>query len=225
MASAPRCRVCGYKALRYRKRAKEFVCRKCGAVVAEDQLALRASVDNASRPAKRRSSAAPSARRFGKNEAIRREVAKAVEQLDEAATQVELAASEIYDRNSPFGCLPFTLALGTGGIVGAVTARTLRWYWAGALALAGAATMLFVLMFVRTRNWYKDHPLLVELSLTNRLGLRQGSSREDLIGLSAAIVVHYLPDERSRELLDTLQAAELQAVDTLQKHKLLDENP
>jgi hypothetical protein len=224
LASSPRCRSCGFKALRYRKRAKEFVCRKCGAVVQEAELALRASVDNATRPAKQRSSAAHAARRLRQSTASHLEVAKAVEQLDEAASRVESAASEIYDRNSPFGCLPFLLALGTGAIVGAVTARTLRWYWAGALALAGTATTLFLLLFVRTRSWTREHPLLAEMSLTSRFGLRHGSSREDFVGLSSAIVMHYLPDDQSRELLDTLQAAELHAVDTLQRFGLLDDD-
>jgi ribosomal protein L37AE/L43A len=203
MAASPKCPLCGYRALRFRKRTKDFVCRKCNAVHADVIQANEPSSAGSAASIRRSAS-----RRRSRTLAERRELEQLLTEFEQAAQDVNAAAREIFDRHDPWGRLPKLLSLLTGVIVAVFVARVWRWYWAALLSLCSVALSWFLLTGVRTWTWIHEHPLLVSLLRAGHWGLRAVDRYAETIDVSKEIVQKYLPVEQSRPLLDRLHVAE-----------------
>lgn len=110
-------------------------------------------------------------------------------------------------RRDPTGCLPVVLALVAGGIIAAVTARSVRWYFVGLASIAGTAVMFLALSAFRVVGWTRQHPLLADLFKLRRRFVHDESAEFDILEASVAIVDQYLPPDESKPLLERLDAA------------------
>ncbi len=128
--------------------------------------------------------------------------------MEAACKEMDVAVARVCKLHDPLGCLPFALALATGAIVAAVSARSLRWYLALFLSFGAAAGMSVVLMIFRIVSFSRHHPLLAQM-----YKLQHSRADEDAdfnrIELSEAIVHHYLPPEQGQPLLERLEDAKL----------------
>lgn len=224
MPASPRCPTCGYRALRYRKRAAQYVCRRCESVVDAGQLAsgehTEATRPKAVRKAHAVSSGSKAKRRAGARSMFPPDVVRAFTDLENASMRVEAAAEQVYRRNDPLGCLPVVLAALSAPIAGAAVSSALRWYWTGAVAITVAIVTFLLLTFMRFRSWIREHPLLHEWFEKNHS--TKPTERAERIELSIAVVLHYLGDDESRALLEPLQDAELHAVEIMEAFDLLE---
>jgi transcription initiation factor TFIIIB Brf1 subunit/transcription initiation factor TFIIB len=224
MSASPRCPTCGYRALRYRKRAAQYVCRKCASVVDAGQLAsgehAKATRPKAARKAHGISPGPTAKARVGARRKFPLEVARAFTELDDASRRVEAAAQQVYERNDPLGCLPALLALLSAPVVAVAVGSALRWYWTGVAAISAAVATFLLLTFMRFRGWIREHPLLFEWFERNHS--TKPTERAERIELSIAVVLHYLGDDESRALLEPLQDAELHAVEIMERFDLLE---
>jgi len=206
LASSPLCSSCGRRALRFRKRTDDYVCRKCGAVplaatVRADELAevqlrrLRPSSKRRTLP-----------RRLRAASVRHREVADALADMEAACKQLDVTVGRICKEHDPLGCMPFVLAAVTGAVIAAVTVRSVRWYFAILLPLGGAALTWIVLMAFRVVSWSRQHPLLGQMYKL-QYGKGDDDADFDRIALGEAIVRHYLPPNERDPLLARLKDA------------------
>jgi DNA-directed RNA polymerase subunit RPC12/RpoP len=206
LASSPACSSCGRRALRFRKRTEDYVCRKCGTVllaaaVQEDELAE--VLVRRLRPSSRRRTLP---RRPRADAVRRREVADALADMEAACKQLDVTVGRICKEHDPLGCLPFVLAAATGAVIGAVTVRSVRWNFAILLPLGGAALTWIVLMVFRVVSWSRQHPLLGQMYKI-QYGKGDDDADFDRIALGEAIVRHYLPPNERDPLLARLDDA------------------
>lgn len=153
----------------------------------------------------------------GLSEAQRAEMALAVAELERAGAEVESAAREVFRQHDPWGSLPVVLALLSGAVVAVATAQSLRWYAVLALASLGALVTWIVLMIMRGMGWAKHHPLLVEMFRVLDMRASRNIERAQAVEICATVVDRYLPEDRSRPLLDNLELAEQRAFQAIQR--------
>jgi hypothetical protein len=124
-----------------------------------------------------------------------------------ACEELDETVDRICKRHDPLGCLPFLLTRLTRAILAGVTARSLRWYFAVAWSIGGAAMMLIILYVFRTASWLRHHPLLAQM-----YRLKHDDAVEDAdfdrMKLGQTIVRHYLPPQQGELLLARLEEAE-----------------
>jgi hypothetical protein len=203
VASSPPCTSCGRRALRYRKRTDDFVCRKCAAVIPAIEVRLeRLPLPQLCRRVRRRSAPSRADLQWAK------ELDRAVAEVETAYDQLDETVRRICKRHDPLGCLPFVLAFTTGAIVVGVTVRSLRWYWVALLALAGTIGTWFALSLFRFWSWSRNHPLLAQMERFQHERRRGREPHDDdLLELGKAIVRRYLPEAESKTILARLDDA------------------
>jgi hypothetical protein len=158
LASSPPCTSCGRRAPRYRKRTDDCVCRRCAAILPAVEVRLeQLPLPQLRRRVRRRRAPSRSDLAWAK------ELDRAVAEVEVACGQFDEAVARICKQHRPLGCLPPVLAFVTGAIVGGVTARSIRWYWAALLALAGTIATWFSLSLFRLVSWSRNHPLLARM--------------------------------------------------------------
>lgn len=203
MASSPPCTSCGRRALRYRKRTDDYVCRKCTAVIPAVEVRLeQLPLPQLRRKVRRR----PASSRA--DIAWARELDLAVADAEAACQHLDETVARICKQHDPLGCLPFVLAFTTGAIVVGVTARSLRWYWVALLALAATIGTWFGLSLFRFWSWSRNHPLLARMEQFQHARRRGREPHDDdLLELGKAIVRRYLPEAESKTILTRLDNA------------------
>jgi hypothetical protein len=207
VAGSPTCSSCGRRALRHRKRTDEYVCRKCGAVLAGAGVRADAAADVQIRRLKPASRKRRAAGRLPSASVARfQAVGDALQDMDAACKQLDDAVAGVCRRHDPLGCLSGVLAGITGLVVAGVTMRSLRWYFVVSWSLSGAVLTWIVLHAFSVVSWMRSHPLLYEMWKVRH---RSGDDDADLdpMALSEAIVIHYLAPDESAPLVARVEAA------------------
>lgn len=203
MAGSPPCTSCGRRALRYRKRTDDFVCRRCGA--SSPVLDVRFEALAAAQLRRSRRSGRQALQTLTRSDLTgRREVAVALAEMEAAAKQLDVAVQEVIKRHDPTGCLPVALAVLTAAIVAGVALRSVRWYFAVLLSIGGGAVTFLVLLVFRLLSWSKHHPLLAKMYRLRHDG-QELTTNDEFVELSEAIVEHYLAPEQSASILARLE--------------------